>query len=132
MIDIVNQRFDLFIGDMWFQDSDNEWSKDFKKRLADSGFTMVSGLMVCMTLVDPDQSDPIASTIVPVARRLSPIKREPRCRNEAEQVEFMEYRAFSGPKSGFSWGSHIVNGIIGNNRGKLPAKWIAASLSNDS
>jgi|TARA_R110002033_G_scaffold6247_3_gene24869 hypothetical protein len=128
----VTQKFDLLIGDVFLQKTDKEWAKDFKKQMAGRGFTMVNGVTVCMTLVDPDQSDPIASTIVPVARRLSPIKREPRSRDEAEQAEFMEHRAFFGPKAGFRWGSHIVNGIIGNNRGKLPAKWIAAAISDDS
>tara|TARA_R110002049_G_scaffold164956_3_gene330976 strand:+ start:5304 stop:5702 length:399 start_codon:yes stop_codon:yes gene_type:complete len=132
MFDTVTQRFDLLIGDVWVQDSDKEWTKDFKKQMADRGFTMVNGLMVSVTLVDPDQSSPIAITIVPVARRLSPIKREPRSREEAEQAEFMEYRAFFGPKAGFKWGSHIVNGIIGNNRGKVPEKWAAATTQNDN
>ena len=132
MFDTVTQKFDLLIGDVFVQKNDNEWAKDFKKQMAGRGFTMVNGVTVCVTLIDPDQSTPIALTIVPVARRLSPIKREPRSRHEAEQVEFMEYRAFFGPKAGFRWGSHIINGIIGDNRGKLPAKWIAANISNDS
>lgn len=132
MFDTVTQKFNLLIGDVWVQDSDDEWAKDFKKQMADRGFTMVKGVMVSVTLFDPEQSSPIALTIVPVARRLSPIKRKPRSRNEAEQVEFMEYRAFFGPKAGFRWGAHIINGIIGNNRGKLPAKWIAATISDDS
>lgn len=132
MFDTITQKYSLLIGDVCVKNSDEDWADDFKKQMADEGFTMAKGLMVSMSLLDPEQSRPIEICMVPVARRLSPIKVKPKTRHDAGRPKFMEHHAFFSPTSGFGWGSLIVNHIIGDNRGKLPAKWIAAAILNDS
>lgn len=132
MFDTVTQEFRLVIGDVCIRNSDRDWANDFKKQIADEGFTMTNGLMITVSLRDLKQKNPVAFCSVPVARRLSPLKTKPETRHDAQRPEFMEYYAFSDQKSGFGWGSHIINELIGNNWGKLPAEWVAATIPDES
>lgn len=95
------------------------YNKAFKQELDQHGFSTAGSVWVELMIKCNDE--PCGYDHVLVARRINPISRFARNKDEACHPDFMEYMAFPSRAVGCNgWGSKFINNLIGNNGGTLP------------
>lgn len=124
------QKFDLIVDRADIAMGDESWVPEYVAEMNDAGFSMKGGLYIGMSVVCEEDEELGAFCYVPVARRISPIEREPTNGHEASLPDFMEYRAFPvGSSSSLNWGAAVINALIATNEGKLPNQWLESAMT---